>query len=122
MGIAFLARASSPVPLFLIPGNPVACLCAYDLFAGRAVRRLGGLPWELQYRSATLPLAERVASAAGRVDYVRVKVEGGRVTPLAAGGAANLSTAVAADGFVLVPADRDALAPGESVQVWFYDV
>ena len=25
-------------PVFLLPGNPVACLCAYDLFAGRAVR------------------------------------------------------------------------------------
>ncbi len=25
----------------LLPGNPVSCLCAYDFFAGRAVRRLG---------------------------------------------------------------------------------
>jgi molybdopterin molybdotransferase len=109
------------LPLFLLPGNPASCLCAYDLFAGRVVRRLGGRVWDLPYRTRTLPLAARIASAAGRVDYVRVKVEGDRVTPLATGGAANLSTAVVADGFVLVPAERDALEIGESVPVWLYD-
>ena len=111
----------SACPLFLIPGNPVACLCAYDLFAGRAVRRLGGRAWELPYRTTTLPLGLAVASAVGRVDYVRVKVDGGAAVPLAAGGASNLSTAVAADGFALVPPDRAALAPGEAVTVWLYD-
>jgi molybdopterin molybdotransferase len=116
LGVAFLPR-----PLFLIPGNPVACLCAYDLFAGRVVRRLGGRSWELPYRMARLPLAGKIASAVGRVDYVRVKIEGGEVRPLATGGASNLSTAVAADGFVLVPRDLAALAPGDQVDVWFYD-
>src|SRR5207245_6640111 len=42
-------------PVFLLPGNPVSCLCAYDLFAGRAVRRLGGRPAELPYRTVTVP-------------------------------------------------------------------
>jgi molybdopterin molybdotransferase len=110
-----------PLPLFLLPGNPVSCLCAYDLFAGRAVRRLGGRSWELPYRTVALPLAAPIASAAGRVDYVRVKVAGGAVAPLATGGAANLSTTVAADGFVLVSADRESLGAGESVDVWLYD-
>lgn len=115
-------RPFTPSPLlFLIPGNPVACLCAYDLFAGRAVRRLGGRSWDLPYRKTTLPLAGPIASAPGRLDYVRVKVQQGEVVPLTTGGAGNLSTAVAADGFVLVPPDRDTLAPGETVEVWFYD-
>ncbi len=47
-GIAM--RPSSPTGLgrlegrlvFLLPGNPVSSLCAYDFFAGRAVRVLGG--------------------------------------------------------------------------------
>jgi molybdopterin molybdotransferase len=112
----------TPSPfLFLLPGNPVSCLCAYDLFAGRVVRRLGGRSWELPYRVLTLPLAARIVSAVGRVDYVRVRVAGSSVTPLAPGGAANLSTAVMADGFVLVPAERGALEPGEPVSVWLYD-
>lgn len=116
LGVAFV-----PGPLFLVPGNPVSCLCAYDLFAGRVVRRLGGRPWELPYRSRTLPLAAAIASAVGRADYVRVKLDGAAVAPLPTGGASNLSTAVAADGFVLVPPDRAALAVGEPVEVWLYD-
>jgi molybdopterin molybdotransferase len=116
-GVGFLGAKS----VFLLPGNPVACLCAYDLFAGRAVRRLGGRSPELPYQCISLPLAAGIASGARRVDYVRVRVEGGRVLPLAAGGASILSSTVAADGFVLVDHDRAALAEGEVVRVWLYE-
>jgi molybdopterin molybdotransferase len=111
----------SPRPVFLLPGNPVSCLCAYDLFAGRVVRRLGGRSWELPYRSETLPLASRVPSATGRTDYVRVRIDGGTVVPILGVGASNLSSAVAADGFVLVPPERDEVPAGEVVVVWRYD-
>jgi molybdopterin molybdotransferase len=107
--------------VFLLPGNPVSCLCAYDLFAGRAVRRLGGLSGELPYRRVSLPLAAKVVSAVGRVDYVRVRVAGGLVEPIAVSGASILSTTVTADGFVLVARDREGFAPGEVVEVWPYD-
>jgi molybdopterin molybdotransferase len=117
LGIGFL----SSLPLVLLPGNPVSCLCAYDLFAGRVVRRLGGRAWELPYRRESLPLAAKVVSAVGRVDYVRVKVGGGQATPVAVSGASILSTTVAADGFVLVDRDREGHAPGEVVEVWRYD-
>ena len=36
-GFGFLSGVV-PSTVFLMPGNPVSCLCAYDLFAGRAVR------------------------------------------------------------------------------------
>src|SRR5262249_27422952 len=65
-GVGFLGDR----PVFLLPGNPVSCLCAYDLFAGRAVRFLGNLSPEMPYRTARLPLAGKVSSAVGRVDYV----------------------------------------------------
>ncbi len=116
VGVGFL-----PTPVFLLPGNPVSCLCAYDLFAGRVVRRLGGRPWGFPHRSATGVLTTALASAAGRVDYVRVKVEAGRVDPLTAGWASALSGAVAADGFVLVPTERERVEAGEAVEVWLYD-
>ena len=85
------------------------------------VRRLGGRAWELPYRKAALPLAAKIVSAVGRVDYVRVKVENGRATPIAVSGASILSTTVMADGFVLVDRDREGFAPGEVVEVWMYD-
>ncbi|MCI0702902.1 MAG: molybdopterin molybdenumtransferase MoeA, partial [Planctomycetia bacterium] len=97
------------------------CLCAYDLFAGRVVRRLGGRSWVLPYRKMMVPLAAKIVSAIGRVDYVRVKIEEGKATPIAVSGASILSTTVTADGFVLVERDREGHAPGESVEVWMYE-
>lgn len=123
-GLGLLPRPQGngpPVPVFLLPGNPVSCLCAYDLFAGRAVRRLGGRSEELPYHRVIRPLAADVASAAARVDYLRVRLEADRVIPLGISGASNLSSAVRADGFVLVPAERERLAAGEPVEVWLYD-
>jgi molybdopterin molybdotransferase len=108
-------------PVFLLPGNPVSCLCAYDLFAGRALRHLGGRPPELPYRSMRLPLAGKVSSAVGRVDYVRVRVRDGQAEPLAVSGASILSTTTAADGFILVPHDSEGYPPGEVVSIHLYD-
>jgi len=76
---------------------------------------------DLPYRSMNLPLAVKLVSAVGRVDYVRVKVSEGRVEPLATSGASILSSATRADGFVLVPRDSEGQAPGEIVQVYLYD-
>ncbi|MDB5305804.1 MAG: moeA 2 [Gemmataceae bacterium] len=127
LGVGFLGPAPPgagpgfPRVVLLLPGNPVSCLCAYDLFAGRVVRRVGGRSGDLPYRRVTLPLAAGVTSAVGRVDYLRVRVTTGTVEPTAVGGASILSTTVTADGFVLVGSDRGELAPGESVDVWLYD-
>jgi molybdopterin molybdotransferase len=116
-GVGFLGSR----PVFLLPGNPVSCLCAYDLFAGPAVRRFGGRPMDLPYRPCTLPLARKLVSAVGRVDYVRVRVRDGQVEPLATSGASILSSTSRADGFVLVPRDSEGQAAGEMVRVYLYD-
>jgi molybdopterin molybdotransferase len=116
-GIGFIAGR----PVFLLPGNPAACLCAYDLFAGRAIRRLGGRSDELPYRPALHPVAARIKSPLGRVEYVRVTVGPDGVRPVPSSGASILSSTVIADGFVLVPKDRDGYSPGDIVTVYYYD-
>jgi molybdopterin molybdotransferase len=116
-GVGFLPRGRVA---FLLPGNPVSCLCAYDLFAGRAIRRLGGRSGELPYRTEKLPVAAKIVSAIGRVDYVRVRITPQGVEPIAVSGAAILSTTVIADGFVLVDRDREGFGPGEVVEVYWY--
>jgi molybdopterin molybdotransferase len=108
-------------PVFLLPGNPVSCLCGYDLFAGPAVRRLGGRGTAPPYRRRRLPLLRKLVSAVGRVDYVRVLVRGEGVEPLAVSGASLLSSTTRADGFVLVPADSEGQGVGEEVDVFLYD-
>ncbi|MCE9544690.1 MAG: molybdopterin molybdotransferase MoeA [Planctomycetia bacterium] len=126
-GIAM--RPSSPTGLgrigaalvLLMPGNPVSCLCAYDFFAGRAIRTLGGLARDWPYRSVRLKLAGQLKSAKGRVDYARVMVVDGHVEPIGISGASVLSSTTRADGFVIVPAKREVLPLGEEVEVYLYD-
>ncbi|HMO47046.1 MAG TPA: molybdopterin molybdotransferase MoeA [Rubrivivax sp.] len=108
--------------VFLLPGNPVSCLCAYDFFAGRAIRLRGGLPPEWPYAQRRATVARKIVSAVGRVDYCRVRLRGGEVEPLALSGASVLSSTVRADGFVVVPADSEGHAPGSEVTVWLYDL
>jgi molybdopterin molybdotransferase len=125
-GIAM--RPSSPTGLgrmghrlvFLLPGNPVSSLCAYDFFAGRAIRVLGGRPKEWPYRAIGGRLSRKISSPIGRLDYVRVKIDGDLVEPLAVGGASILSSTTRADGFVIVGDDSEGFAAGSEVKVWLY--
>ena len=107
-------------PVFLIPGNPVSCLAAYEFFAGPAIRRLGGRSMEWPHRRIRLPLLHKIASAIGRVDYVRVSITDQQVEPLAISGASILSSTTRADGAVLVPRQSEGFAPGETVEVLLY--
>ena len=125
-GIAM--RPSSPAgmgtiegrPIFLLPGNPVSCLCAYDFFAARLIRQQAGGCAEWPYPATRLPLAEKVSSAIGRTDYVRVRLEDDAVVPLAIRGASVLTSTTRADGFVVVPESSEGYAAGSQVTVYRY--
>jgi molybdopterin molybdotransferase len=107
--------------VFLLPGNPVSCLCAYEFFAGPTIRALGGRSRAWPHRRVRLPLARKLSSQIGRVDYVRVSIEDSRVTPLAVSGASILSSTVRAAGCVIVARGREGMAEGEEVEVLLYD-
>ena len=125
-GIAM--RPSSPAGMgrlndrlvFLLPGNPVSCLCAYDFFAGLAIRALGGRSRDWPYRQQRFQLSRKLVSTVGRVDYARVRVSGNAAEPLAISGAAVLSSTTRADGFVIVPADSEGHPAGADVEVFLY--
>jgi molybdopterin molybdotransferase len=107
--------------VFLLPGNPVSCLCAYEFFAGPAIRAMGGRPLEWPHRRVRLPLARKISSAIGRVDYVRVAVEKGMVVPISTSGASILSSTVRAAGAVIVARGCEGMPEGEEVEVLLYD-
>ena len=125
-GIAM--RPSSPTGMgtlgarlvFLLPGNPVSALCAYDFFAGRAIRALGGRPREWPYAAVRGTLTRKISSPIGRLDYARVRLDQGRVEPLSVSGASVLSSTTRADGFVIVGDDSEGFAAGTGVDVWLY--
>jgi molybdopterin molybdotransferase len=125
-GIAM--RPSSPAGMgnigeklvFLLPGNPVSCLCAYDFFAGRAIRALGGRSVDWPYRKVQATLGRKLVSTVGRVDYARVKLDGDTAEPIAISGASVLSSTTRADGFVILPADSEGLPAQAPVVVHLY--
>ena len=116
-GFGFLG----PRPVFLLPGTPVSCLCAYEFFAGPTIRALGGLPRAWPHARRPARLASKIVSELGRVDYVRVKFEGDCVVPVRTSGASILSSTTIADGVVILTADREGYREGETVSVLLYD-
>jgi len=108
--------------VFLSPGNPVSCLCAYDLLAGGAIRKLGGRQGALPYITRELPLARKLVSSIGRLDYCRVKIDRDAVVPIATSGASILSSTIRADGFVLIPEELEGYTAGATVAVHLYDM
>ena len=99
----------------------MSCLCAYDFFAGRAIRLRGGRPADWPHRPRQCVVARKIVSAIGRVDYCRVRIVGDRVEPIALSGASILSSTTRADGFVIVPAPSEGYGPGTEVTVYLYE-
>ena len=68
-----------------------------------------------------MPLGEKLVSALGRVDYVRVKITDGLIDPIATSGASILTSTTKADGFVVVPPDSEGYPTATPVQVFLYE-
>jgi molybdopterin molybdotransferase len=121
-------RPSSPVgfgfiqqrPIFLIPGNPVSALVAFDAFVAPTLQRMQGLTPASPYATRRGKLARKIASAIGRVDFVRVRFTAAGVEPLRVTGASILSSTTRADGFVIVDKNSEGLDEGQEVEVYVY--
>jgi molybdopterin molybdotransferase len=118
-GFGFFGAARDQLA-FLLPGNPVSCLCAYEFFAGPSIRALGGLPREWPHPRRRCRVAAKIVSEIGRTDYVRVRVDQDRVFPIATSGASILSSTTRADGVVIVGEGEEGYGEGASVDVLLY--
>jgi molybdopterin molybdotransferase len=119
---AGLGRTATGVPVILLPGSPAACLCCYELFAGRAIRRLGGRDPSLPYRSCMMTMARKIVSAIGMTEIVPVSYRpGGSIEPVAPYSEIGLMAAASADGFVIVPETSEGYPAGVSLSVYLYD-
>jgi len=119
-GSAGLGRAGG-VPVALLPGDPLACLVAYELLAGRLVRRLAGLGADLPHPTRELEISRKLVSAVGFVEVSQVRLVDGQVEPLGVAEFGGLAAAARADGFVVVPAALEGYAPGARVTVHLYE-
>jgi molybdopterin molybdotransferase len=110
-----------PVPVLLLPGSPLDCLCAYDLFAGRLIRKLGGRAPTMPYGLCQAKIKRKIVSSVGTVELCRVLLIAGDALPLGRSDSGGLASVAHADGFLLIPAALEGYAPGTTVDVYTYD-
>ncbi len=104
------------VPVFLLPGSPVAVCIAYDFFVRYAVSLMQGIKNRTE-STAFGRLTKKVASAIGRTDIFRVRYDNRTVEPIRSGGASILSSMTRANAYLLVPENSDGFPEGCEVEV-----
>jgi len=117
-----LGRIGRKIPVVLLPSPPAACLWSYELFAGRAIRRLGGRGADLPYRSREIIAARKIVSSLGMTEICPVRCgTGDTVEPLPSFTETGLMAAVSAAGFVIVPQGSEGYPQGARVTVYLYE-
>src|SRR5215471_5040520 len=107
------------VPVIGLPGNPRSALVVFRLIGMPLVQQVGGCTSPPTEPVVPARLARDVASAAGRLDVVQVRLADGLAVPLF-GVSALLSILTAADGYVVVPEEATGLGSGTDVDVTLY--
>ena len=117
-----LGRTGGGVPVVLLPGAPAACLWSYELFAGRAIRRLGGLGADLRYRTREMVTERKIVSSLGMTEICAIRFDtGDTFEPLPSFAEIGLMAAAGADGFVIVPQGSEGYPQGARIAVYLYD-
>ena len=111
-------------PVFILSGNPVAAMIGFEVFARPLILRLLGVESESR-PVLKAKLTRKVASGLGRRVFLRVTVfeRNGEffAEPIRIKGAGVLSTMTKANGYVIIPENREGLEEGESVIVHLFD-
>jgi molybdopterin molybdotransferase len=107
------------VPLVGLPGNPRSALVVFRLIGMPIVRMVGGCTDPPPEPTVRARLERDLPSAAGRLDVVQVRLEGGEAVPLF-GSSSLLSILTSADGYVVVPEAATGLAAGSEFDVTLY--
>ena len=112
-------------PVFILSGYPVASLFGFEVFVRPTILRLLGIEHEPR-PMLKAKLTRGVASALGRRVHLRVYVlqkEGEFFAePIRTKGSGVLSTMTKANGYVVIPEDREGLEEGETVIVHLFDI
>jgi molybdopterin molybdotransferase len=113
--------SADQVPVILLPGSPLDCLCAYDLFAGRLIRNLSGSSPGLPYRIQQAKAGRKIVSSVGTMELCQVRLIAGEAIPQGATTPGGLTSVARADGFISIPATLEGYASGATVDVYLYD-
>ena len=112
-------------PMIILSGNPVAAMIGFEVFARPLICRMLGLEKEERRLTVKAKITRRVSTVLGRKTFVRVRVlqRNGEffAEPISARGSGIISTMTKANGYVVVPENREGLEKGEAVSVYLFD-
>lgn len=112
-------------PIIILSGNPVAAMIGFEVFARPLICRMLGLEKEERRLTVKAKTTKRVSTVLGRKTFVRVRVlqRNGEffAEPISARGSGIISTMTKANGYVVVPENREGLEEGEAVSVYLFD-
>ncbi|MBE1291445.1 MAG: molybdopterin molybdenumtransferase MoeA [Rhodobacteraceae bacterium] len=105
------------VPVFGLPGNPVAAKVCTLIFAKPAMDALGGSGWQ-EPVALRVPAAFSKSKKAGRREYLRARLRHGRAEVFKSEGSGRISGLSWAEGLVELP--DEAMDVQEGSQVLYY--
>ena len=111
-------------PIVVLPGNPVAAMIGFEVFAKPIIYGLLGRKSDLEC-AVKAKMTRRVATTLGRRNFVRVCVFERRgeflAEPVSARGSGLISTMTRSNAFVIVPENREGIEKGEVVLAKLFD-
>jgi molybdopterin molybdotransferase len=111
-------------PVFILSGNPVAAMIGFEVFTRPVLLKLLGVESEPR-PVVKAKIARRVAAALGRRVFLRVHVfeENNEflADPVRIKGSSVLTTMTRANGYVIIPENREGLEKNELVTVHLFD-
>jgi molybdopterin molybdotransferase len=108
--------AAGPPLIFGLPGNPVSAAVSFEVFVRPALLAMQGRA-DVHRRVLRLPAASGWRVPRERRQYLPVALVDGQVTPATSGGSHLAGGLARADGYAVVPADVEAVFPGDFVDV-----
>lgn len=108
------------VPVFGLPGNPVAALVCTLIFARPAMGQMAGAKW-LQPQGFDLPAAFAKRKKPGRREYLRARVRDGQAEVFKSEGSGRISGLSWAEGLVELEDGALEINPGDPVRFIPYE-
>ncbi|AUQ75636.1 gephyrin-like molybdotransferase Glp [Phaeobacter piscinae] len=103
------------VPVFGLPGNPVAAMVCTLIFARPAMGLMAGARW-LEPQGFDLPAAFQKRKKPGRREYLRARVRDGEVEVFKSEGSGRVSSLSWAEGLVELADGAATIQPGDPVR------
>jgi molybdopterin molybdotransferase len=110
-------------PVLVLSGNPVAAMLGFEVFARPLILQLLGANEDRP--RVTAKLTRRVVGVLGRRVFLRARVverDGEFLAePVRVKGSGIITTMTAANGYVIIPEDREGIRENEVVTVHLFD-